>query len=134
MSRHAVIGTALVALLCGVAAMPQSREPLPSVRALAVPGEFVWHDLVTDDASACRAFYGALFGWTFEAGDGIDPGYTIIKHDGVPIGGIVLPDPKAGQPLHRSVARLRRRPGPGRLGGRIHAAGRAGDPGPAQRA
>jgi len=89
MPRHVIIGTALMAVLCGGAAASQSREPLASVPALAVPGEFVWHDLVTDDQSACRAFYGALFGWTFEAGDGIDPGYTIIKHDGVPIGGIV---------------------------------------------
>ena len=98
MPRHVVIATVLMALLCGVAAAPQSREPLASVPTLAVPGEFVWHDLVTDDQSACRAFYGALFGWTFEAGDGIDPGYTIIKHDGVPIGGIVPRAPGRRRP------------------------------------
>ena len=42
---------------------------------------------MTENPAAARAFYGALFGWTFEAGEGIDPGYTIIKHDGRPIGG-----------------------------------------------
>ena len=50
---------------------------------------FVWHDLVTDNPTASRAFYGALFGWTFEDGEGVDPGYTIIRHEGVPVGGIV---------------------------------------------
>jgi hypothetical protein len=52
-------------------------------------GEFVWHDLVTQDAAASRAFYGALFGWTFQAAKGVEPNYTIIKQDNYPIGGIV---------------------------------------------
>jgi predicted enzyme related to lactoylglutathione lyase len=55
----------------------------------AAPGEFVWHDLVTDDPAAAQRFYGSLLGWTFESGQGVDPGYTIIKHGNVPIGGIV---------------------------------------------
>jgi predicted enzyme related to lactoylglutathione lyase len=55
------------------------------------PGTFVWHDLVTDNLTACRTFYGELFGWTFEAGKGVDPDYTIIRHNGLPIGGIVIP-------------------------------------------
>jgi predicted enzyme related to lactoylglutathione lyase len=63
-----------------------------AVRAPGAPvaGGFVWHDLVTGDPAACRAFYGALFGWTFEPGTGVDPGYTIVKQDGRPIGGIVM--------------------------------------------
>ena len=84
----------LMALLCGVArGAPVTRASVVCRHARG-SGEFVWHDLVTDNPAACRAFYGALFGWTFEAGDGIDPGYTIIKHDGVPIGGIVPPAPE----------------------------------------
>src|SRR5690349_9405812 len=55
----------------------------------ASAGEFVWHDLVTQDAAASRAFYGALFGWTFQPGKGVQPGYTIVKQDNYPIGGIV---------------------------------------------
>jgi predicted enzyme related to lactoylglutathione lyase len=61
-----------------------------STRPIVHAGEFVWHDLVTANPAAARAFYGALFGWTFEAGQGVDPGYTIIKHETEPIGGIVL--------------------------------------------
>jgi predicted enzyme related to lactoylglutathione lyase len=87
-------GAGVAVLLCGPAASPQSRKPVPSAPALAADGEFVWHDLVTDKPAASRAFYGSLFGWTFEAGRGVDPGYTLIKHDGFPIGGIV-PRPAA---------------------------------------
>jgi predicted enzyme related to lactoylglutathione lyase len=80
-----LIATALV----GVAAAP-AESPAKSA------GEFVWHDLVTENPAASRAYYGALFGWTFEAGEGIDPGYTIIKQDGRPIGGIVVPKTPPG--------------------------------------
>lgn len=55
------------------------------------PGTFVWHDLVTDNPAAAKKFYGELFGWTFEPGKGVEPDYTIIRHKGVPIGGIVAP-------------------------------------------
>jgi predicted enzyme related to lactoylglutathione lyase len=55
------------------------------------PGTFVWHDLVTDNPAAAKKFYGELFGWTFEPGKGVEPDYTIIRHQGVPIGGIVAP-------------------------------------------
>jgi predicted enzyme related to lactoylglutathione lyase len=76
----------MVALTGLVAWGAQGVQTLPPAR----PGAFVWHDLVTSDPRACRAFYGGLFGWTFEAGDGVDPGYTIIRHDGRPIGGMVV--------------------------------------------
>jgi uncharacterized protein len=52
-------------------------------------GQFVWHDLVTDNPTASFTFYGALFGWTFEPAAGVDPGYTIIRQNGAPIGGVV---------------------------------------------
>jgi len=56
-----------------------------------VPGTFVWHDLVTDNPAAAKKFYSELFGWTFEPGKGVEPGYTIIRQQGVPVGGIVAP-------------------------------------------
>ena len=89
---HRRLVVIIMAVVLASAAAPSTRavqtrpSPLPSK---AAAGEFVWHDLVTDNPAACRAFYGALFGWTFESGEGIDPGYTIIKHDGLQIGGIV---------------------------------------------
>jgi len=93
MSRYAIALLLAVTLLTGSAAMSPQQPPgaLP-----ADSGAFVWHDLVTSNPAACRLFYGSLLGWTFEAGAGIDPGYTIIKQDGVPIGGIVTLPPRTG--------------------------------------
>jgi predicted enzyme related to lactoylglutathione lyase len=90
-SRAAVAVVALVAmsaaLLVSVAASPRSAPA--SATPSAQPGEFVWRDLVTSDPAGSRAFYGALLGWTFENSAGVDPGYQVIKQNGVPIGGMV---------------------------------------------
>jgi uncharacterized protein len=32
----------------------------------AAPGQFCWLDLAASDAAGAQAFYGNLFGWTFE--------------------------------------------------------------------
>jgi predicted enzyme related to lactoylglutathione lyase len=93
MMRPSVLVLAVSALLAGhlspVTPEAIRAEPV-AVAPAAAAGDFVWHDLVTTDAAAARTFYGALFGWTFEPGDGVDPGYTIVKHGKVPIGGIVV--------------------------------------------
>jgi predicted enzyme related to lactoylglutathione lyase len=57
------------------------------------PGKFVWVDLVTQDVEEAKAFYGSLFGWTFEDG----ARYTPVLRDGAPIAGLVpARDPKRG--------------------------------------
>lgn len=103
MKRTATICTALCAVVAsGGAPAPIDawEDAQPAQARPAQPGEFVWHDLVTDNPSASRAFYSALLGWTFAAGDGVDPGYTIIKRGERPIGGIVprkrTPDEEVG--------------------------------------
>lgn len=52
------------------------------------PGQFVWHDLATQDPAAAMAFYGNVFGWQFEARGSGDNAYQVIKNQGKPIGGI----------------------------------------------
>lgn len=74
----------LLAVTIALAVAPRAASPV-------TPGTFVWHDLVTDNPTAAKNFYGELFGWTFEPGKGVEPNYTIIRHKGVPIGGIVAP-------------------------------------------
>jgi hypothetical protein len=59
---------------------PLTATPTQQVR----PGAFVWVDLVTDDVARAKAFYGKLFGWTFQGDD-----YVSVLHDGKAIGGIV---------------------------------------------
>lgn len=76
----------------------QQRITYPAIsgdpEAAPEPGGIVWRDLVTPDPAAAQRFYGAVFGWTFETlGDGA---YTVIKHEGDPIGGI-FPMPVAAR-------------------------------------
>jgi len=52
-------------------------------------GQVVWRDLATPDVARAKAFYGQVFGWTFEdKGKGKDL-YSVIMHNGKAIGGIV---------------------------------------------
>ena len=58
------------------------------------PGKIIWHDLLTNDPAASKRFYGELFGWEFEsvgsfAGMGSDTAYTLIRHNGRLIGGMI---------------------------------------------
>jgi predicted enzyme related to lactoylglutathione lyase len=55
-------------------------------------GRVVWRELVTQDAARARAFYGAVFGWTFEelSVEGGVP-YTLIFMGGKRIAGLFQP-------------------------------------------
>ena len=59
---------------------------------------FVWHDLMTTDVEAAKRFYGELFGWRFERGEGSP--YEHISSGGRPIGGMMTLDPAHGAPPH----------------------------------
>lgn len=48
-------------------------------------GKIVWHDLLTGDVAKAKQFYAGLFDWSFKD----EAGYTIIYHDGKPIGGMM---------------------------------------------
>jgi len=66
-------------------------------------GEVVWRELICPDVRRARAFYGELFGWSFEEtpsttepapGTKVSITYTMIKNAGVFIGGMLtLPEP-----------------------------------------
>ena len=64
-------------------------------------GRIVWHDLMTVDLEASKAFYQELFGWTtFQQDMGPVGSYTVIKHRGEAIGGMVATDPRHGVSTH----------------------------------
>ena len=59
-----------------------------------LPGKIIWRDLLTNDPAASQQFYGELFGWEFESvGDASNlrsnSAYTLIRHNGKLIGGMV---------------------------------------------
>ena len=60
------------------------------------PGKFVWHNLITPDPEAARAFYSGLFGWELEV---LEEGkYTELSYQGRPLGGIVDAGRAEGSP------------------------------------
>ena len=91
------IGSAIVGTLL-IAACATVNIDLPSVTDAPTgeksPGKIVWHDLLTNDPTASQDFYGDLFGWEFEsigsaAGLNSNSAYTLIRHNGRLIGGMI---------------------------------------------
>lgn len=63
----------------------------------APEGRPVWIDLTTNDADRARAFYGAVFGWTFEdTGAGFGH-YHMISSGAASIGGLMGRTPEMGE-------------------------------------
>lgn len=71
------------------------------------PGKFVWYDLMTNDISSVKSFYGELFGWEFiKTGE---PGndYTVVLHNGNPVAGMFeLKDIKSEQRYSQWISYL----------------------------
>ena len=89
-----------VTLCCVViiAACATVNIDLPSVTESStgnrLPGKVIWRDLLTNDLVASKKFYGELFDWQFEsvgtaAGLRSDTSYTLIRHNGRLIGGMI---------------------------------------------
>ncbi len=65
-----------------------------SETTFAPVGHFCWPELAARDLEGTQAFYGALFGWTFEAVPSSGGGYLLIRHAGVDVGGCYqMPEP-----------------------------------------
>jgi hypothetical protein len=62
-----------------------------SERTSYAPGTPNWVDLGTPDPEAATAFYGPLFGWTFDPGENPEEtgGYLSAMKDGRPAGGVM---------------------------------------------
>ena len=58
------------------------------------PGKIIWRDLLSHDPQGSQRFYEELFGWEFESignasGFGSNSTYTLIRHQGRLIGGMI---------------------------------------------
>lgn len=63
-------------------------------------GRVIWRETMTKDVDKAKAFYGALFGWTFKEMP-MGPGhtYTVVEHGGKGVGGVMSQSPEmAGMP------------------------------------
>ena len=68
-------------------------------RETAPLGAPCWNDLPSSDTGQVRAFYGGLFGWTFEVSDGGAGDYINCLVNGSPVAGIIqkAPDSEASE-------------------------------------
>ncbi|MEZ5102292.1 MAG: VOC family protein [Thermoleophilia bacterium] len=64
------------------------------------PGRFVWHDLMTTDREASKAFYADLLGWSYETWKPGELDYPMLDAGGGPFGGMVPLDPGHGIPCN----------------------------------
>jgi len=85
----------LILLVAGCAAVSINLPPITEEASdVHLNGKVVWRDLLTNTPEESQRFYGQLFGWEFEQ-QGLDigivgsGGYTLIRHHGRLIGGIV---------------------------------------------
>lgn len=99
--RWIVLGLASLLVACAPQATPERDVALTENPKY---GTFIWHDLITDDVAAAKAFYGPLLGWRFE--DTVRPAggpYTLIRAaDGAYVGGMIeVEDPEDGTDFSR---------------------------------
>lgn len=93
-----------VAATCALTACASHAPPLPAPNASPAGhrvGEFVWQDLMTDDAEKSRTFYEQLFGWTFERTNRAGRPYYIVRAGSAAIAGMTQVD---RQGAHEPVA------------------------------
>lgn len=78
-------------------------QPLAHIGAqlVNIPDTLIWNELVTPAVDAARAFYGAVFGWTYEVSG---EGYVLAAVDGRVQAGMMAMDESWGDvPPHWSV-------------------------------
>lgn len=68
------------------------------IRSTAPLGAPIWIDLTTSDVERAKAFYGAVFGWTFDTGGPEYGGYVTAHLDGHVVAGLMRNDPQWNTP------------------------------------
>jgi len=63
-------------------------------------GTFTWREVMTTDVAASKRFYGEVLGWSFEDMPMGTTTYTMIKNQGVAIGGMAPLDASRTVPPH----------------------------------
>ena len=102
MTRMLLIGLAIIALSgCAQQSGSVAQDELSDTPTY---GKFIWHDLLTDDVEAAKAFYGDLLGWEFVSTTrpGGGPYTLIMTESGQVVGGMLeVEDPGDGEDYSR---------------------------------
>ena len=81
----------VAAATSGVVACATRSAPAPTPGPTAASdrvGQFVWQDLMTDEAAKSVAFYEQLLGWTFERTTRLGKPYLVARAGASPVAGI----------------------------------------------
>ena len=89
-----LFATWLVFAASPTAQLPPLNSP-PSTERL--PGKFIWFDFATPAIANQRAFYGAVFGWTFESPLPTEDEYVLIMNRGRAVAGMFSYEPSGGE-------------------------------------
>jgi len=52
-------------------------------------GDFIWYELMTNNADAAQEFYSAVLGWSFSSAGQGDKDYRVFSIKGVNVGGVL---------------------------------------------
>src|SRR5262252_9538448 len=89
---------ASLGLLAACAVWLGAAAGAPATAASIDSGRFVWQDLITQDAAACRSFYERWLGWEFAERTRQGKPYLVASKDGSPFAGIVeVKDPRVAR-------------------------------------
>lgn len=96
MNRLFAVAALAAALHAGTAGSAPRMPPVTNPpTTVSIPGKFIWFDLVTPDPQAAQAFYGKVFGWSFQPVAGASD-YTSIAAGDRLIGGVFQPVASGG--------------------------------------
>ncbi len=78
-------------------AKPKAAGPAAPPQKTSAADVFCWHELMTSDVPAAKAFYSSLFGWGHADMPMGDSNYTLWKAGGQDIGGLMgMPGAECG--------------------------------------
>ena len=95
MGRPRFLYAIAFALCCSTGAIASTLGP-DGTAGQRFPCKFTWFDLATENPAGARAFYGAVFGWTFSEVPGAPAGYTLVSNAGGKVAGIFRQQRPAG--------------------------------------
>jgi len=101
--RSFFASTFVVALLTAFLAVTVAATPSPKLPPISepasdiqLPGKFIWFDLATPAIQQQQAFYGDVFGWTFQTPFRSEDQYLLVMNNGRRIAGMFSYEPPDG--------------------------------------